>query len=272
MRGFRVLAMAAVVLTLASVAQAGVISMTDVIAYYSFDDGSSLAADNSGHNYGGTITGTITSVAGISGGAAYFDPSVTSYINLPNSQIKADGNCPTSSFSLNAWVKYSSNTAQEIFSAQSDAAGSSGMVIHTELRPDRSTKSDRFVVRDNTGSDIGSFYDEPNCPEAGVWHNVSMVYDEGAASMKFYIDGDLKGSYTPPNPKDIDTWDLMARIGATANDASRPYTGAMDELYLFKRVLTPTEIHTLASVPEPSSIVLLVGAGLSALLFWRRKR
>ncbi len=59
------------------------------------------------------------------------------------------------------------------------------------------------------------------------------------------------------------------RIGLNI-DNSRQYTGLMDELYLFNETLSQDSIRTLASVPEPSSIFLVLGATLSALLLRRK--
>lgn len=74
---------------------------------------------------------------------------------------------------------------------------------------------------------------------------------------------------------------FAAGTGAVEDSGGRRTQGLMDELYVFKRALSASEIATLAllpgpssalsSVPEPGSIVLLAIAGMS-LMSTRRRR
>lgn len=267
---YRHVAMVAAVLAMAEMVSAGPVITTDLIAYYSFDNASNLGEDTSGNNYNSTsITGTIAQAVGYGnvGGSAYF-ASGTNYIDLPYADIVAEGNSPTGNFTLAAWVKIIGANPYEIFSARTNQSTNNGMVLHAELRPDGGYY--RFVTRDAAAVTIKDFKSY-TAPESNCWHHVAMTYDAAALDMSIYLDGSLLESVKLASAPDLGVWDIGARIGATADNASRPFIGYMDELYLFKGTLTASQVHELASVPEPSMIAMLVVACMAGLLYWWKR-
>jgi hypothetical protein len=274
----RTSAILSVAFLLATIAQAGPVITNGLVAYYSFDNiNSGTLADGSGHGYTGAITGNVTTVTSTQDGLTHYgcnfantsSTPATCYVTLPYEKIISDGNCPSSAFTMSTWVYTTSSTAQEIFSAWSDGSAGSGMVIHTELRPDATAAPYyRFVLRDATTTlkDL-KFYENPN---ANDWHNVTMTYD--GTNMAIYVDGSL-GTSTPVSGS-IYNWNKNACIGACANDLSRPFMGMMDEMYLFNRALSASEVGTLASsVPEPSTIALLAAGFIGLVAYaWRKRR
>ena len=81
----------------------------------------------------------------------------------------------------------------------------------------------------------------------GNWHAVSVTFDNSNALVSLYIDGELDSTYETP----------VAVLGVTAplnlgvdRNGTSFYAGALDEVRLFNRVLTPVEISQLYAVED----------------------
>jgi hypothetical protein len=73
-----------------------------------------------------------------------------------------------------------------------------------------------------------------------AWNHIVMVKD--ANTLKFYLNGELKKSQAPPPPADVIVgFDGMLQLGSIDSD----FTGIFDELYVYHRALSDTEVKTL---------------------------
>jgi hypothetical protein len=80
----------------------------------------------------------------------------------------------------------------------------------------------------------------------GNWHNVVCTF--GADGMKLYVDGNMEDSN--PNSS-ISSYNGYWRIGGLNDSYSPSFIGKVDDVALYNRALTPTEIqqlYTLANV------------------------
>jgi hypothetical protein len=98
------------------------------------------------------------------------------------------------------------------------------------------------------------------------WYLLTRTFD--GTNQKAYVDGALVGTRAgiPNNPTAI-------TLGAHNSRADQGVglVGKLDDVYIYNRALSPTEVSTLFSVvPEPST-ALLLGIGLSALAATRRR-
>lgn len=107
----------------------------------------------------------------------------------------------------------------------------------------------------------------------GVWHHVAFTKDE-FQNLRVYVDGDDE---TPAG-----TWihpdafvDQPTRIGHFTNTIL-PYTGQIDEVWIFAAALNETEIKHLYTlnnpIPEPTTLTLLALGLLAAHTRRRRTR
>jgi len=86
------------------------------------------------------------------------------------------------------------------------------------------------------------------------WLHYAGTYDKATGKGILYINGEVVATEIVPKPPlDIaGDWGTGARVGYNIDNA-RPFTGLMDELYLFKRALSQAEIKALmASEGLPS--------------------
>ena len=100
----------------------------------------------------------------------------------------------------------------------------------------------------------GSFYFDTDPISPNAWHMLTRTYD--GSTLSAYIDGQLVGSQTGPSnsPTGITI--------ASAGDGSHGFIGFLDDVYIYDRALSASEVSTLYSaVPEPST-ALLLGLGL----------
>ena len=270
MSSHKLLKVLGVVLALSAIMWA-VPTYAGVIGYYSYDNPNDLGADESGNAYHGVVVGDVTAAAGVSGGAAKFGAATGNFIDLPVGDIKADGNIPTSNFTLAAFfnVVYKDPSQNPLYAHGQHAifnprAGDDTYLLHPEIR-----QTDyRFTLRDYGMTAIGDI--RPAGAVFDEWHHIAMTWDRAATRMAIYIDGDLLMEKTDCADRNMAAdWDDGARIGLNIDNA-RQYTGLMDELYLFNETLSDDAIKALANVPEPSSIVLALGATLSVLLLRRK--
>jgi predicted ribosomally synthesized peptide with SipW-like signal peptide len=182
----------------------------------------------------GTVNGAVSFVEGQKSGAADFDG--TSWIGVdgfPNL---------TSSFTISAWVRTRDNgeIGQRIFTDDETNTGGYALSLG-DPGPGRL----RFYSRNlspislDTGPVIAD----------NTWYHVAAVVDTDAGTRRIYVDGteEASGSYTGSWGTDAG----LASIGGEtdAGESASRFDGAIDDLRIYDRVLSPTEVATLASDP-----------------------
>jgi len=226
------------VLSLAS----GVFAAEDpsLIIYYSFDDVGDIVADQSGKGHDGVVVDDVTAEPdGKVNGAAKFASG--SYLDLDGPSFPAE-DIPTSGMTLAAWIKCENTGGHHaIFNARADdPTGGSGWLIHPEAR---SNGEFRWLLRADGMTTI--FDIRSGVVPWGEWVHFAGTYDKASAKAYTYNNGEIVGEADVATPLDISgNWDLGARVGYNI-DAARPFTGLMDEFFLYKRALSQAEIKTI---------------------------
>ncbi|MDY6852463.1 MAG: LamG domain-containing protein, partial [Thermodesulfobacteriota bacterium] len=84
----------------------------------------------------------------------------------------------------------------------------------------------------------------------GEWHHVAAVfdYDAAGASLSIYYDGVLKDTQNRVVAP-FDDSNIVLYIGAYAGGNTHFFQGYLDEIYIFDKALTESQIRDLAYLP-----------------------
>jgi len=220
-------------LALTSSALADLSEDPSLVIYYSFDNVSDIVVDQSGNGHDATVQGDVTADPdGKHGGAAKF--ATGSYLDLDGEHFPV-GDVPTTGITVAAWVKCT-NTGDHhaIFNAR---ASDATWVIHPELR---SEGNFRWLLRAYGGSTI--FDIRAGTVTWDEWLHFAGTYDKASGKATLYINGEVVREENISNPPNIaGDWGSGARVGYNIDNA-RPFTGLMDDFFLFKRALPQAEI------------------------------
>lgn len=169
-------------------------------------------SDNSGNGYDGTLSGTLTSTAGVFGKALSFNG--LNHITI-NKQISATLN----SFSASVWFK----------TVRGPGSDEKVLTLGNNLHK-ITIYSGTFRVCANGDCTAGSktFND-------GEWH--LAVITGGAVSIRGYVDGVLQTTQGASSTKVTDTLQIAGLAGAPQ------FTGSLDQVRLYSASLTAQTIE-----------------------------
>ncbi|APF20287.1 Sulphatase-modifying factor protein [Caldithrix abyssi DSM 13497] len=211
-----------------------------LVAYWSFDDGT--ATDNSGNGNDGTIQGTPTTVEGVSGNALQFNGS--DYIEIGNlsEELKK---FPSREHSYSCWVYLDATINDTRYIT--DAANPDAEPPLNDQRGIRFESSQNIVSKWITyDGDVRTI--SKTELELNQWYHICAVNDGNAG--KIYINAVEDTSET------ITSWGgeiVNFFIGATSG-GSGGFVGRIDELKLFNKALSQSEINELANINNAPSL------------------
>jgi len=230
----------------------------DLLIYYKLDEvNTTQCFDSSPNGIHAIIRGTDPSSAskwsqGMHGNAFELDGS-TDYIRVPNdsalSALMADG---STGQTVVMWAK--ANTVgvpsnYEYFFSRYEGAEDRTyhMWHHTEgYFRTLHESSNTNAVENHTGFDGVEFYD-------GEWHQIAFVIARTDGYLRFYMDGELKsddyeGSNLWDQPDDA-SLDSEIYIGRDMNSAVGYFDGKMDDIRIYSKALTTSQIKALYNSP-----------------------
>lgn len=236
----------------------------DLVAYWSFDD--CTANDQSGNGYHGTMKNDPTFVTGVfnRGKAIHFwgindyiavndkpDTEIGSFVLLPYIDFYSLGE-----FTISMWVfekGYSIEYGNGYIFFGNHNNGWLGINEHIQQKPkmDPYVRYNEFSVGstlfDETAPDIDPFTLPYDFKWRHRWQHYVMTYQNG--EIKAYRNSQLVGSLKQKIKITEKTAGLNRHwwyLGEEYRTCAR-FTGAMDEVMIFKKALTQTEIDTLYS-------------------------
>ncbi len=212
-----------------------------LVGWWKLDETSgTIASDSSGNNVRGVLRGGPTWTTGIDGGALAFDGR-DDYVAIANVYYGRIGNTEVT---VATWVRTGNENDQIIFSFdRSDywrleingAAADAGHIGWG-------------VATDAGVADLAS----RTRVDDGQWHHIAAVFDHGG--MMIYIDGRADASTRAGSTfgSGVPRFGFLG-VGSEADTfdgAKSPenyFEGALDDVHLYTRALTPAEIAELAS-------------------------
>lgn len=244
------------------------------IVYYEFDETSGTAANNSGSlsansDYNGTLTGTITlNQTSFTNGGNAFD--------FGGGRITfADTLGAMTEWTVEAWINVASTGISDAHLFGNDLGGWNDDVL-IGMSPEGNTggvgagnfgvvqQGSPGSVRDHAGGTTLSI---------NTWHHVVVTGSTTAGELSVYVDGTLAETNSSLT-NGVSFGDNAYAIGAKRATGGNEFDGLIDEVAVYNRALTGTQINnnfnSITSVPEPSSVTLLGLGGLALIL--RRRR
>jgi len=207
---------------------------TGIISYWKLQESSGATFKDSYGNHDAVAgTSSPTQTTGISGKGQLFDKNTSSYITVADhSSFDWGGNA---NFSIELWVKFTEAGVITVFIGRDDPSTLTQWWIgHNE------TGQLEWYLQASDGS-IGDMVTSVSYNN-GQWHHVVAVRDGSQGKNYLYIDG------IPQNMNVSLTGTLASTanisIGCLIYNDSPDYffTGSLDEIATYNRILTPAEI------------------------------
>jgi pimeloyl-ACP methyl ester carboxylesterase len=205
--------------------------------------GDGNANDIVGSNHGALQNGA-TFAAGLVGPAFSFD-GAAGYDSIPDSPTLT----PPSSLTLDAWIKPNNVSGPRAIVTKYSPAplySSWDLIVLPGGRI-------RFEVYQSGVADIGRGFDTVDpVIRTGVWQHVAATFDAATQASRIYVDGvevpaSLSFGQGQPPVTAIRDGSSPVRIGAALDNGGNMYlwNGLIDEVDLFDRALTSTEIQAI---------------------------
>ena len=207
---------------------------SDLVAEWTFDEGSgTTAGDATGHNHTGTLVGNVTWTAGEVGSSALsFNPTTGTNPHVVIADAPDLRFSNTQSFTLGAWVYVPTLPGQwsTIVAKSRDQGNWYGLWI---------SNTNHWVAGGQANLTGGLV--------TTGWHYLTLVQDGTANSRLLYVDGVQAASGKAQNANGPgDLW-----IGGSKS-FNQYFNGSIDEVRLYQRALSASEVQTLASLHNPA--------------------
>lgn len=206
--------------------------------YWPLDDGTGVtAADASGNGYDATLVNGPSWDLGRVGGGLTFD-GVDDRVDVPGAAL--DG---LRDATVALWVRTTKTGPQALLSAAGPGDDNELLLFlssDTELQ---------FFTGESSGAFVS--WTVPTLAD-GAWHHLAVLRDQAAGTVSLYRDGALEGTQaTALNRLDVAAAGVVLGQEQDAVgggfDPAQALAGSLDEVYVYRRVLSESEIVDLAS-------------------------
>jgi hypothetical protein len=202
-----------------------------LVGWWKMNEASGNVADSSGNGFTGTVTGT-TVVAGRSGYGRSLNGTASDYITVTEN----DALDPTA-ITISAWINPVAATGNFV---------NKGDNLGYRFRTLSGSTTVQFLDRGGTNTLTST----ANSITPGIWQHVSVTGD--SSGLKIYINGVLNNSnavaYGGPNTA-VNL--IMGYYNAPGTEA---YNGSMDNVQIYNRALTASEILQQATFTKPKDV------------------
>jgi hypothetical protein len=208
----------------------------NLVAWWKFDETSGTSAsDSSGNSH----TGTLQNGASFTSG--YIDNAVT-FDGDDDRVACGTWNVTGSAITICAWFKATgwpvSSDGRIVSKATNIQAAD-----HTWMLSTTSSSGRKLRFRLKTGGTTTTLIATSGNLSTGTWYHGAAVYN--GSTMKLYLDGDEVGSTSKSGSITTSSWAIA--IGhQPPNAGDNPWTGPIDDVRIYDRALSESEIEDLA--------------------------
>lgn len=210
-------------------------ALTDnLVAYWKLDESSGNAADSAGGSYTLTNNNTITYTTGKINNGATLTRASSMYFSSTNAIFNINN-----SFSISMWVKLVSSPSSNFFGLMSKKYSAGGLSWAFSYGDVGGTKRLKMYTEGAGGADS---YITPTALNTGQWYHLVAVKN-GTTSINFYIDGVkfLATGTIYNTTSGLNSFE----VGHGNLDASDYWDGMIDEVCIYDKVLSDTEVSIL---------------------------
>ena len=213
--------------------------VTNLIAYWEMDETSGTTARDSMGLYNGTTTGSTVNQPGKIGTSYKFNET-SNYVYLP---LNLAINTATTGYTFSAWI---------YAEAKASAGGWSAVIMDWEAGGKNSATFGLSISNGTAPTKIGAWTggNQGTAPTVGTlttgWHHIVGVWTASTpfTPVMMYFDGAYVGNSVTDRAA---TWSGTRDFGLGTTYVSYDtfYKGSIDEIGIWTRALSPTEISTL---------------------------
>lgn len=231
------------------------LTTTGLVGWWKLDDGTGTTATDATGGSDGTLKGGAVWTSGRFDGAVAFNGS-SQYINIP---VTAALNATTDKVTVSAWFKANATGSPEkriVSMPSSETAGSERYAL--TLNGNKL----KFWVGKNAGDDsvATAFTDTTQ------WHHAVGVYD--GTTMTLYLDGVEVGSKNTQYSGNIrDHTNGNLQIGRYGPDWGQYFDGKIDDVRIYYRALSASEIQPGCTTPARAEGTLLYNSSNSVMQY-----
>ena len=229
---------------------------TGAVGIWHMDENSgTTTGDASGNGNNGTLFGTAWTT-GVSGSGSGLSFNGSAHFEVPDAASLRPGN-----ITVAGWIRSSTVSGNQVAVGKSNFSNATNeqYVLYLE-----SNGTPGFGIKRNSGCAIAAGWNAvigPNRVDDGQWHHIAGTYD--GSTMHMYVDGVLQASNNsvPPGPIDNCAGGTL-RFGLWWQSFPDRWVGDMDEMYIYDRALTQTEVTQLFNAPHANVVPTLSEWGL----------
>jgi hypothetical protein len=221
---------------------------TGPVGHWTFDSASVVGTqilDQSGNNLNGTLSGGVVSTTGVINQGLSFDGR-SGFIEFSyDSLTDLSGN-----LTLALWVKTQNKSRTEALISRYNAAGAETGYL---LRTDPGGHVELVVGGNNTTGGHGvALTDTSAIVNDGQWHHIAAVITFGQG-VSFFVDGGLSSTQALNLVAQPSGSSLQVGLNPWT-DYGTYFTGSLDDVRIYNRVLSAVEIAALFASSQASTV------------------
>jgi formylglycine-generating enzyme required for sulfatase activity len=217
-----------------------------LVAWYPLNGNANDASGNGNNGTPNDVAFVVDRFGVASGAASFAGINFTSFISIPFSENF--NYSPNGQFTISTWVAPQVNGDWNSIFVKGNTDWDYGLVITPDTRQFAVGMANFLVLSTTTAI-------------PSTWYFVTGTYSNGC--WRIYVNGNLEGENL--NGKLITQSGFGAAIGVKGVYGSNAYRGAIDDLRIYNRALSASEILSLYNsglpAPAPSSGMALIPAG-----------